>query len=66
MRIAVDGRPLCHPHTGIGVYTFELLVRMTGTNPLLWLRCAWLGGWFDHYWTTASPNSPPEEPVSDR
>ena len=28
MRIAVDGRPLCHPHTGIGVYTFELIVRM--------------------------------------
>ena len=28
MRIAVDGRPLHHPYTGIGVYTHELLARM--------------------------------------
>ena len=34
MRIAVDGRPLCHPHTGIGVYTFELLVRMADQHEL--------------------------------
>lgn len=34
MRIAVDGRPLCHPHTGIGVYTFELLARMAGEHEL--------------------------------
>ena len=23
---------------------------LAGANPVLWLRCAWLGGWFDHYW----------------
>ncbi len=23
---------------------------VAGANPVLWLRCAWLGGWFDHYW----------------
>ena len=34
MRIAVDGRPLCHPHTGIGVYTFELLVRLAREHEL--------------------------------
>lgn len=34
MRIAVDGRPLCHPHTGIGVYTFELVVRMAHEHEL--------------------------------
>lgn len=34
MRIAVDGRPLCHPHTGIGVYTFELIVRMMREHQL--------------------------------
>ena len=28
MRIAVDGRPLRHPYTGIGVYTHELLERI--------------------------------------
>ena len=28
MRIAVDGRPLHHPFTGIGVYVYELLARM--------------------------------------
>ncbi len=21
-----------------------------GANPVLWLRCARLGGWFDDYW----------------
>ena len=21
-----------------------------GANPVLWLRCAWLGGWLDDYW----------------
>lgn len=35
MRIAVDGRPLCHPHSGIGVYTFELLTRMADEHELL-------------------------------
>ena len=28
MSIAVDGRPLHHPYTGIGVYTYELLKRI--------------------------------------
>ena len=34
MRIAVDGRPLHHPYTGIGVYTFELLSRMAAEHEL--------------------------------
>lgn len=34
MRIAVDGRPLHHPHTGIGVYAFELLARMADEHEL--------------------------------
>lgn len=34
MRIAVDGRPLCHPYSGIGVYTFELLGRMADEHEL--------------------------------
>ena len=34
MRIAVDGRPLHHPYTGIGVYTFELLSRMADEHEL--------------------------------
>ena len=21
-----------------------------GANPVLWLRCAWLGGWLNDYW----------------
>ena len=28
LRVAVDGRPLRHPHTGVGVYTQELLSRL--------------------------------------
>lgn len=28
LRVAVDGRPLRHPHTGVGVYTRELLTRL--------------------------------------
>ena len=28
LRVAVDGRPLRHPHTGIGVYTREVLRRL--------------------------------------
>ena len=28
MRIAIDGRPLRHPHTGIGVYVRELMARI--------------------------------------
>lgn len=28
LRVAVDGRPLRHPHTGVGVYTCELLTRL--------------------------------------
>ena len=23
---------------------------VAGANPVLWLRCARLGGWFDRYW----------------
>ena len=32
LRIAVDARPLAHPHTGIGRYTEELLRRLTKTG----------------------------------
>ena len=32
MRIAVDARPLAHPHTGIGRYTEALLRRMVGSG----------------------------------
>ena len=34
MRIAVDGRPLCHPHTGIGVYVYEVLSRIAAEHEL--------------------------------
>lgn len=34
MRIAVDGRPLRHPRTGIGVYAFELLSRFAEEHAL--------------------------------
>lgn len=34
MRIAVDGRPLCHPYTGIGVYAYEILSRMAASHEL--------------------------------
>ena len=60
MRIAIDGRPLRHPHTGIGVYTRELLPRLaqrcelfvyfdrqvpaTFGFPATFRMPAWLGG----------------------
>ena len=34
MRIAVDGRPLRHPFSGIGVYTREILARIAGDHDL--------------------------------
>ena len=34
MRIAVDGRPLRHPHSGIGVYTREILSRLATAHDL--------------------------------
>ncbi len=34
MRIAVDGRPLHHPYTGIGVYTYEVLARLADEHAL--------------------------------
>lgn len=34
MRIAVDGRPLHHPYTGIGVYTCEILSRLADEHSL--------------------------------
>lgn len=40
MRIAVDARPLNHPRTGIGRYTFELLRRMVDGSVHEW----WLLG----------------------
>ena len=35
MRIAVDGRPLRHPLSGIGVYTHEILSRIAAEHDLL-------------------------------
>lgn len=34
MRIALDGRPLRHPYTGIGVYLQEILSRIAGEHEL--------------------------------
>ena len=52
MKIGVDARPLRHPYSGIGRYTFHLLERMTRESGHCWylyqideseaLNCGWL------------------------
>lgn len=47
LRIGVDGRPLRHPYTGIGIYTLEVLSRLAGEHELFVYLDRPDGAWAD-------------------